>query len=102
MYLRSFGLSNLFNYAFGSFPPLGEAAPFLNFFLLTIVQPNTSIANASKPSTTASVTIAPITPLTAGLMPLEQPPLLSSVLDCELVESLVAYGSQMPVELPQA
>ena len=58
-------------YALAIWLPPATAAPdpCANFFLLTNLIPPTVMNNAAAPRITASVTIAPITPLTAGLRP---------------------------------
>ena len=82
--------------------PLATALPAKSRFLRTSLNPPRSRTNASINRMTPNVTMAPITPLTAGDSPLplvDEPALLPEDDVDPLTDA--AYGAQVPVVLPQ-
>lgn len=80
-------------------------APALNLLLLTNLNPASNITNPSTPRTTASVTIAPMTPATGLLTPPPPPPpLVLPALPLFPPEEgdVSVEGAHTPVVLPHA
>lgn len=91
-------------YAFGVALDPATAAFCASLFLLTSLKPAISITKPSSASTTASVTIAPITPFTAGLSPFPLPEELELLGEADepLEDESPEYCAQVPVVLPHA